>query len=177
MPHRFRPTAGFTAVATAAFVVVIGIIIFIVWKLRQPALPTDLPVATSTIPTASSTPSVPANDTPSVPVSETPPPVAEKPKYTDGTYTVDGRYRSPAGTDTMDVTLVITHDIVTSVTITNRATNPTSRLFQDRFAEGISLVVVGKPLDQLTVDVVNGASLTTRGFNNAVTAIKTQAAV
>ncbi|KXK09170.1 MAG: hypothetical protein UZ21_OP11001000228 [Microgenomates bacterium OLB22] len=47
---------------------------------------------------------------------------------------------------------------------------------QGLFAEGYKTQVVGKSIDELKLDVVNGSSLTPKGFEDALQKIKTEAA-
>ena len=96
--------------------------------------------------------------------------------YKNGTYTKTGSYASPAGMDTVGVTLVVENDVVKSVSIDKQATNEGSVYWQNMFAEGISSLVVGKSLDSIgNLSAVNGASLTPKGFNQALSAIKAEA--
>ncbi len=95
--------------------------------------------------------------------------------YTDGTYTADGSYQSPNGTESIGVTLTIADDVVTAVEIETRPTNPTTSQYQSLFAGGIADEVVGVDIDQLNVTVVSGSSLTSGGFREAVAAIKADA--
>lgn len=95
--------------------------------------------------------------------------------YTDGTYTADGSYQSPNGTESIGVTLTIADDVVTAVEIETRPTNPTTDQYQSLFADGIADEVVGVDIDQLNVTVVSGSSLTSGGFRDAVAAIKAEA--
>ena len=53
--------------------------------------------------------------------------------------------------------------------------NPTTLEYQARFAGGVADAVVGKKLDELSVDKVAGSSLTSGGFNDAVGKIKSEA--
>lgn len=96
-------------------------------------------------------------------------------KYLDGTYTQTGDYISPGGAESIEVTLTIENDIVTSASIKKNATRPTSIKKQTAFEEGFSVLVVGKNLDEVLLDKVSGSSLTPKGFNDAVDKIKVQA--
>lgn len=96
-------------------------------------------------------------------------------KYKDGTYTQTGTYNSPAGPESILVTLTIKDDTVTAVNVKAQATNEASVTLQKLFIEGIASAVVGKPVDEANVSKVNGSSLTPNGFNAALSAIKTQA--
>ncbi len=95
--------------------------------------------------------------------------------YTDGTYHEDGSYLSPAGQQTVTVKVTLTGDRITAVTVTPRATDPTAKEYQAMFVQGISGLVIGKDIDQLSVSRVAGSSLTSGGFNKAIDAIKTDA--
>lgn len=96
--------------------------------------------------------------------------------FKDGTYTADGSYNAPSGTETITVTLTIASDAVTKVSIGTHATDPNAKQYQSMFASGISGVVVGKRLSELSVSRVAGSSLTSNGFRAAVTKIEQQAA-
>ncbi len=95
--------------------------------------------------------------------------------YKDGTYTADGSYQAPSGTETITVTLTISDDRVTKVDIGKHATDPNAVQYQTDFASGISSQVVGKDVDSLGVSRVSGSSLTSGGFQAALAAIKKQA--
>jgi len=95
--------------------------------------------------------------------------------YTDGTYTAEGSYISPAGEESVKVELTLDGDIVTAVTVTPEADDPQAKSFQEKFASGIADVVVGKDIDTLNVSRVAGSSLTSGGFAEALKAIKVDA--
>jgi uncharacterized protein with FMN-binding domain len=95
--------------------------------------------------------------------------------YKDGTYSADGNYKSPNGTETVGVQLTLANGTVSAVEITEHPSNPNTRKFQGQFADGIADQVVGKSLDEIKVSKVAGSSLTSGGFNQAVEAIKAQA--
>lgn len=96
---------------------------------------------------------------------------AEEPAYADGTYAATGSYESPAGPETVGVSVTLADGVVTAVEVTPEATNPASQKFQNQFASGVADVVVGKPIEGLTVDAVSGSSLTPEGFNAALAEI------
>lgn len=58
-----------------------------------------------------------------------------------------------------------------------KAVNPRSLLFQGKYAAGFTQYVVGKPIDELALTVVNGSSLTPVGFMDALAKIKAEAAI
>lgn len=95
--------------------------------------------------------------------------------YKDGTYSADGNYVSPNGTETVGVELTLAAGKVTDVQITTHPSNPNTRKFQGEFAGGIAGQIVGKDIDSLNVSKVAGSSLTSGGFNDAVEQIKSEA--
>jgi uncharacterized protein with FMN-binding domain len=95
--------------------------------------------------------------------------------YEDGTYTETGSYQSPAGPEEVGVTMTLEADVVTAVEVEPMPDNPTTTMYQERFAGGISDAIVGRKLDDLEVDKVAGSSLTSGGFNEATDKIKSEA--
>lgn len=95
--------------------------------------------------------------------------------YKDGTYTAKGDYQSPEGAEDINVSITLADGVVTAVKTTTDGTSPDEVHYQGAFNGGIAAVVVGKKLDELSVDKVAGSSLTSTGFNAAVAKIKTQA--
>ena len=94
----------------------------------------------------------------------------------DGTYTAEGSYQAPSGTESVDVTITLKGDVISSVEVVGNATDPQAKQHQGEFIAGISDVVVGKDIDTIKVDKVGGSSLTSGGFNKAVEEIKADAA-
>jgi hypothetical protein len=95
--------------------------------------------------------------------------------YKNGTFTQRGVYNSPAGSESVTVTLTLENDVVKSATFKGDATNKASINNQGKFAAGFSGVVVGKPVDSIALTVVNGSSLTPKGFMDALNKIKSEA--
>lgn len=112
------------------------------------------------------------------PTSVTPPapttPVATTPAstYADGIYTKTATYRSPGGTQSVTVTFTLANDVITDSKFFAQSTNNTCQRYMDKFASGYSALVVGKDIDAVNLTVVNGSSLTPKGFMDAVAAIK-----
>ena len=73
----------------------------------------------------------------------------------------------------MSVTLV--DGVITAVTVTPRATDPTSLDYQTRFAQAIPALVVGRNIDEVNLSKVAGSSGTPDGFNAAIQRIKAEA--
>ncbi|QCB97009.1 hypothetical protein E5206_08785 [Arthrobacter sp. PAMC25564] len=95
--------------------------------------------------------------------------------YKDGTYSADGNYVSPNGTETVGVELTLAGGTVSDVRITQHPSDPNTKKFQGEFAGGIKSQIVGRKLDEINVSKVAGSSLTSGGFNQAVARIKSQA--
>lgn len=95
--------------------------------------------------------------------------------YKDGTYSASGAYTSPAGSENVEVTLTLKDGSVTNVVFKGDAENEKSKFMQEKFGEGISAQVVGKSIDSLDLAVVNGSSLTPKGFMDALEKIKQEA--
>lgn len=102
-------------------------------------------------------------------------PASSGSQYQDGTYSADGTYVSPNGTETVGVELTLGSGTVTGVNITPHPSNPNTRKFQGEFAGGIAAQIVGKSIDELNVSKVAGSSLTSGGFNQALEKIKAEA--
>jgi uncharacterized protein with FMN-binding domain len=130
---------------------------------------------------ANATSEAPAATTPAAAASSTPSGVASSgaaastSTFRDGSYVENGSYQSPAGTAEITVKLSLANDIVTAVTVTGHASDPSAKQYQDDFISGISGQVVGKKISDLNVTKVSGSSLTSNGFRAAVAKIQNEA--
>jgi uncharacterized protein with FMN-binding domain len=95
--------------------------------------------------------------------------------YKDGTYTEQGTYSSPGGQELISVKLTIASDAVKAVTVKTVKADPTATQYEAQFEGGISAAIVGKKIDDLNVTQVAGSSLTSQGFDDALTKIKSDA--
>ena len=76
----------------------------------------------------------------------------------------------------MDVTLTLESDgTISDATFVGNSRTPRSITMQGQFAAGFKEQVLGKSIDELSLSVVNGSSLTPKGFMDAVTKIKAEA--
>jgi uncharacterized protein with FMN-binding domain len=96
--------------------------------------------------------------------------------YQDGTYTASGSYQTPETVEQIEVTITLADDIVTAVEVTGDPQASETERYQSEFIGGIQDEVVGKNIDDLSVDRVAGSSLTSGGFNQALDVIKGEAA-
>lgn len=140
---------------------------------KTPQTSVAVPVLSETVPATPSTPAVAP-----IPVPIAPPPAAGASVYADGAYSVTSAYRVPeANPQSIGVRLTLKSDVIIDVTLSEMATDGTSREYQDVFAAGYKTFVVGKKIADVQLSRVSGASLTSLGFNDALAAIKKSAAV
>lgn len=95
--------------------------------------------------------------------------------YKDGTYTETGRYVSPGGAESIEVSVTIANNVITDATVVGDATLGDAKQYQGDFISGFKTLVVGKEVNSVSISRVAGASLTTKGFNTALEAIKADA--
>ncbi len=132
---------------------------------------TPVPTETTPVPT-------PVTDTTPTPTTKPEPaPAVAAHVYKDGTYTATGSYMSPAGSETILVTLTVQDDKIASATVVPQATRPASVNWQNTFVFGYQTLVLGKNIDEVHLGKVSGASLTPKGFNDALAKIKSDAKV
>ena len=103
-------------------------------------------------------------------------PVVLYAKYRDGMYSATVNYRDPAALESVDVSLKLKDGIITDATFQGNPQGKRAQQFQDLFASGYKELVVGKSINEVSLGVVNGSSLTSKGFMDAVQQIRTQAA-
>lgn len=100
---------------------------------------------------------------------------AEEFIYKNGIYSSVGNYISPGGAESIDVQMTLSNDVITHVTVVAKADLPASQFWQEAFIKGHKEFVVGKKIDEVNLTKVSGASLTPKGFNDAIAKIKVQA--
>lgn len=93
-------------------------------------------------------------------------------KYKDGEYTVEGEYDKKS----IIVKLALQDDTIDQVEVTPNTTIRMSLGLQKKFAAAVPEVVVGQPIDAVHLDKLAGSSKTTKGFNDALEKIKSEAA-
>ncbi len=95
--------------------------------------------------------------------------------YKDGSYTANGGYITPGGSESIDVTLTLSDGVVTAASIEQNAITNEAKQFQSQFESGFESEVVGKNIDEVNLSRVAGSSLTPVGFNDAIQDIKADA--
>lgn len=106
--------------------------------------------------------------------SPTSPPEPVTGPYRDGEYAATGEYVSPAGVETIQVTVTLKSDLIDDVVVewTDGDASAEVERFQNEFIVDILPVVQGVHLDEIVVDRVGGSSLTSSGFKVAIEQIK-----
>ncbi len=97
--------------------------------------------------------------------------------YKDGTYSAKGPYSTPGGRESIELTVTLANNIITSTSLKNNAVSGEAEEYQIKFSSGYKSSVVGKNVDEVFLSRVAGSSLTSNGFNTALEQIKTDAAV
>lgn len=133
---------------------------------------------TESTPSPTATPSPPTPTTTTEGASTTEPVLTPTPTpsttYRNGTYSADGSYATPGGMEEITLTVTIGDDKITATSLTTHGGGTTAQ-YQGMFKNGYSNQVVGKPVDSVSLSRISGSSLTSRGFNRALTAIKSEA--
>jgi uncharacterized protein with FMN-binding domain len=107
------------------------------------------------------------------PATTTARPNASSSRYRDGEYETKGWYGGLPSN--IDVELTLRAGRITDVQVTPNATDPTSLDYQERFADAVPDVVVGKRIDEVRVSRLAGSIGTPDGFNDAIEKIKDRA--
>jgi uncharacterized protein with FMN-binding domain len=150
-------------IAIVAILALIGITV----ASKKPATQDSTPVDTGT---SSATPA-----TTGTAVATTAPTSTGTAEYKDGTYTATGSYMSPGGPDKVGVSVTLNNDIITAATVTPMPGDQESAHYQAIFAANYKQYVVGQDITKLNVHKVSGSSLTSGGFNDAISQIEAQA--
>lgn len=93
--------------------------------------------------------------------------------YADGVYTATGQYGGLPSS--LVVRVRLDKGVIAQVDVGTPAKDPTSLDYQKRFAAAVPAVVIGRPIDQVKVGKLAGASGCPDGFNAALAKIRAQA--
>lgn len=97
--------------------------------------------------------------------------------YKDGVYTATGSYMSPGGPDEIDVTVTLANNVITEVVSVAKPGDEVSKKYMKMFTDDYKTLVIGKNISEVKLDKVSGSSLTSIGFNNAISKIRSQAKI
>ena len=132
--------------------------------------------STSTTPSTSTNPVGVKRTAPGTTTSSSTPAIASN-VYKDNTYNEAVSYEAPSGTENVNFTFTVKNDTITALDMSSNASGSRqSQRYQQMFLDGILGQVVGQPISSLgQFDRVNGSSLTTPAFNEAVAKLKADA--
>jgi uncharacterized protein with FMN-binding domain len=100
---------------------------------------------------------------------------SDKTVYKDGTYSSTGSYSSPGGAESIKLTITLASNTVTASEVDSGANDPTASSYQSIFIGSYKQYVVGKKVSSIHLSNVSGSSLTSQGFNSALSKIENQA--
>lgn len=100
------------------------------------------------------------------------PKIGKESIYVDGIHTATGNYGSYDSSISVTITLV--DDVIIGIQIIPHATDRICLDLEQRFADVIPSVVVGKHIDEIEVDRLAGYNLVTDGLESAIDQIKEQ---
>jgi uncharacterized protein with FMN-binding domain len=95
--------------------------------------------------------------------------------FKDGTYTATGSYESPGGNESITVRVTLQQGVITATSADSGAQDPEASEYQSMFIDGYKSLVVGKDIASVNLSRVSGSSLTSQGFNDAISKIENQA--
>jgi hypothetical protein len=78
--------------------------------------------------------------------------------------------------ETIAVTVILEDGVITAVEVKGNPQKSESEEYQRQFIGGIADFVVGESIEQIEISRVAGSSLTSGGFNQAIEAIRAEAA-
>jgi uncharacterized protein with FMN-binding domain len=105
---------------------------------------------------------------PGTPTSVPEPTESTESTLKDGAYEAMGNYISPAGPESIQVSVTLEDGIITDAEVEPQAVHETSKKMQASFKEGFRELVVGKPITEVKLSKVSASSLTSGGFNEAL---------
>lgn len=129
-----------------------------------------LPSQTATTQPAASAPAVQTSPTTAQTTTST-----TSNSFRDGEYSTTSSYYVPNSVETIKVNLTLKSGVITDVSIQNSESDNQSANYQQSFASIYKDYVIGQKISNLQLDVVAGASDTTRGFIDATNSIATKA--
>lgn len=95
--------------------------------------------------------------------------------YEDGEYNAVATYVSPGGLQTIDLTVTIESNVIVATSLRSDGASGESQQYIDQFIDGYEIEVIGKNVNEVELSRVAGSSLTSTGFNDALSDIRDQA--
>lgn len=95
--------------------------------------------------------------------------------FKDGAYEATGSYVSPGGNEEIKIRITLKNGVITSTSAQSKAHSSDGAEFQSQFIGAYKSEVVGKKITNVHLSQVSGSSLTSQGFNDALSQIENQA--
>jgi uncharacterized protein with FMN-binding domain len=95
--------------------------------------------------------------------------------FKNGRYSATGSYESPGGEESISIQVTLNNGIITATSATPGTQDSESAEYQAMFISGYKSQVIGKNIADITLSRVSGSSLTSQGFNDAISKIEDQA--
>ncbi|MBL8121887.1 hypothetical protein JNM87_03995 [Candidatus Saccharibacteria bacterium] len=96
--------------------------------------------------------------------------------YQNGTYISNSiNYWVHGHSNYITTTLTVTNDHITAVSANHSVSDGTSQNYVDAFDNDLGGAAIGQPLQSISLSRVGGASVTTDGFNDSLSSIRSQA--
>lgn len=83
-------------------------------------------------------------------------------------------YEVPGDTQTLELSLVLDNGVITEINTNLTKSGRDSNGYQSKFEKSYKNLVLGKNIKDINLSRVGGASLTTKAFMDAITAVKNQ---
>jgi uncharacterized protein with FMN-binding domain len=131
--------------------------------------------AITSTPLATTTTAVAAHTPPDVSITSTT--ASSTSQYKDGIYSSTSSFETPGDNADITVKVLLQNGVITDTETSVSSGSRESRYYASEFVNSYKSLVVGKSLADIRLSRVSGASLTTQGFNQAITLIQTQAQV
>jgi hypothetical protein len=96
-------------------------------------------------------------------------------EFKNGTYVATGYYNTPGGQEWVKVTVTLSSDAISGVSIQQSASQGDAGQYQSQFVANYKPLVLGKKIKSVSLSRVAGSSLTSNGFNNAINQIESKA--
>lgn len=95
--------------------------------------------------------------------------------YEDGSYTATSSYSTPGGSEDITISITLEDNVVTGSEVSQVPSDQGAAAYQAEFKQNYKPLVEGRKISEINLSRVSGSSLTSRGFNDAVESIKSQA--
>jgi uncharacterized protein with FMN-binding domain len=155
-------------------IVTLAVLLVIVFIVTSVVVTKKDPAVTNIVSTKDTAPAATLSPAPSLTAAT---PTTATSGYKDGNYNASGKYSTPEGSETINVSVTLKDGVVTDTSATENPKSSDSQEYVTMFLENYKELVVGNNIAELKLSRVSGSSLTSQGFNSAIQTIITQAKV